>query len=136
MLVGVGLAVGLCFELLVPLQLYCFVFAAVFLLSYDEVLYVGVIVLLPTSKSKFLSQVFEVNIGQDFSIEITNLTFYPEGRPFLRSERLRFVWSFPLFLLSERNCRRVEDFLCETPSIVRCSVDNSSPLNTFQWHSA
>ena len=50
-------------------------FAAVFLLSHDEVLYVGVIVLLATSKSKLLSQVFEVNIGQDFSVKITKLTF-------------------------------------------------------------
>lgn len=37
--------------------------------------YEGVIVLLATSKSKLLSQVFEVNIGQDFSVKITKLTF-------------------------------------------------------------
>lgn len=37
--------------------------------------YEGVIVLLATSKSKLLSQVFEVNIGQDLSVKITKLTF-------------------------------------------------------------
>ena len=64
-------------------------FSSIFSLSYDYVFHVCVVVFLTTTKSQLFSQVFEVDIGQDLSIKITQLTFFPQGWLFLLNTKSR-----------------------------------------------